>query len=168
MDVRSLALTALFCCTDPLHTLANVKCSSLQIHFGSFICSTNFFNSVLWLNQKKHLFPLLKTFTGLSVLLSFITQKYMILFLYNISYFLSVLVNFSIWSFGVPWTLFKTLEASHFPFHQSFFFPIIARRFFKTYCYSKENLSYAENKQLHRMSVQSLEWREVLDEYRHY
>lgn len=80
-------------------------------------------------------------------------------------------VRFSIWSFGGPRTLCKTSEDSHFAFHQSFF-SIIARRLSKTYCYSGENLSCAANKQLHRMSVQCdeqrLEWREVLDQYRHY
>jgi len=101
------------------------------------------------------------------------SMKYDHLHLLHVTFSVSIrVVKFSIWSFGVPWTF---QDPWSFPFSLLpifFFFSIIARRLFKTYCYTEENLSYAENKQLHRLSVQcdeqSLEWREVLDEYRHY
>lgn len=74
--------------------------------------------------------------------------------------------------FRSPMNSFQDPRSFPFSLSPITLFSIIARRLFKTYCYTRENLSYAENKQLHRMSVQCdeqrLERREVLDEYRHY
>jgi len=125
-------------------------------------------------SYKTPLSAFLENFTGLIFFLSYITHKKI---LSPISIACHISCQYS--SSQIFHMVFRSpmnsfWDPRSFPFSLSpiTLFSIIARRLFKTYCYTKENLSYAENKQLHRMSVQCdeqrLEWREVLDEYRHY